>query len=816
MAELPSGTVTFLFTDIEGSTRLLEELGESYGAALMAHRTALRAAFGAHGGVEVDNQGDAFFFVFPDAQEAAAGAAAGQESLGPGPVRVRMGLHTGTPSRTDEGYFGRDVNIGARVAASAHGRQVVLTKATHDLLDGAVVTDLGEHRVKDFDEPVWIYQLGAENFPPLKTISNTNLPRPASAFVGREREVGEVQKRVRESRFVTLTGPGGSGKTRLSIETATELVGEFKSGVFWVGLATVHDPAAVLPAIEQTLGYPPTDIGERELLLVLDNLEQVVECAPGLASLVVACPNLRLLVTSRELLRVRGETEYEVLPLDDLDAAELFFLRSGLETTPAIEELCRRLDNMPLALELAAARTKALTPEQILERLGRRLDLFQGGRDAEERQRTLRATIEWSYELLSAAERALFARLGVFVGGCTLDAAENVAGAALETIQSLVEKSLVRHTEGRFWMLETIREYAVERLAELSDAEAVRRRFAEHCLGIAEQGAMNVEATEAGRPPQQELVAPERANIRSALDWCTTDDPELGLRLASELEQFWVTVNPFEGAERLAGLLERGADAPLPVRARAWRCLGGSRYMSHDVQGSIAANEQALALYRAESDEHGEATTLFRLGTSIIDSDPERARAHLQESLELSRRLGKQMTVVEASGNLARMEFDHGDRALGRRLVEKNIEEAREIGFMWWVAGQQVALGFDSLASDDLDDAEQRATDSLRLNRGMADRGGSVTCIGLLAAVAARRGDPDRAGLLWGAVEAEEGNGPLGHGWETYWRPLAEPALSEAAGPSFESGRRRGLELSLADAEGVVLAGRNRPAPTSS
>src|SRR5581483_5823665 len=356
------------------------------------------------------------------------------------------------------------------------GGQVLLSRATRDLLDAAKVLDLGEHRVKDFDEPVWIFQLGDELFPPLKTISNTNLPRPASSFVGREREVEEVGALLRESRLVTLTGPGGSGKTRLAIEAAAEVVGEFRNGVFWVGLATVHDPELILPTIAQTLGAQgelASCVGEREMLLLRDSLEQVVEVAPRLGALLEACPNLKLLVTSRELLRIKGEVEYEVLPLAGPEAVELFSTRAQLQPTPTVEELCRRLDNMPLALELAAARTKALTPEQILDRLGQRLDLFKGGRDAEERQQTLRATIEWSYDLLGPEEQRLFARLAVFAGGCTLEAAEAVADADLDTLQSLVEKSLVRHTNGRFWMLETIREYALERLAASGEGDTV-------------------------------------------------------------------------------------------------------------------------------------------------------------------------------------------------------------------------------------------------------------------------------------------------------------------------------------------------------
>src|SRR5947207_1759412 len=520
---LPSATVTFLFTDVEGSTRLLHELGaEAYAEALAEHRRVLRKLFSAEGGVEVDTQGDAFLFVFADARAGVAAAAATNVALEPGPIQIRMGLHTGEPLLTGEGYVGEDVHLGARIAAAGHGGQVLLSAATRALLNGGV-TDLGEHRLKDFSEPVAIFQLGEERFPPLKTISNTNLPRPASSFVGREQDTAEVAELVRGHRFVTLSGPGGSGKTRLSIEAASELVGEFKAGVFWIGLAVLRDPNLVLETVGQTLGAKDglaDHIGERELLLLLDNLGQVIEVAPDLASLVEVCPNLHLLVTSRELLRVRGEVEYPVPPLAEPEAAMLFCERSGLAPDETTAELCLRLDNLPLAVELAAARTSVLTPPQILDRLAQRLDLLKGGRDAEARQHTLRATIEWSHELLAEDEKQLFARLAVFSGGCTLDAAERVTGADLDTLQSLVDKSLVRHTDARFWMLETIREHAVERLG---DASELRERFARWYLALAESANLTHERMESGGRSRVDLALAEQANLREATDWALAD-----------------------------------------------------------------------------------------------------------------------------------------------------------------------------------------------------------------------------------------------------------------------------------------------------
>ena len=518
-SDLPTGTVTFLFTDVEGSTSLLRELGaEAYADALAEHRRVVREACGAKGGVEVDTQGDAFFFAFPSAPAAVAAAGASTEELATGPIRVRMGLHTGTPLVTDEGYVGDDVHFAARVGASAHGGQVVLSGATRALVDGLSFTDLGEHRLKDIEGAVPIYQLGEERFPPLKTISNTNLPHPASSFVGRERELAEVLARFeRGARLLTLTGPGGSGKTRLAVEAAATLVPSYKAGVFWVGLASVREPSLVTETIAQTLGARDglaEHIADREMLLLLDNLEQVIGAAPALSGLVRACPNLTLFCTSRELLRVQGEVEYSVPPLASSEAVTLFCERSGLEPSDEIAELCSRLDDLPLAVELAAARTRALSVAQILERLSQQLDLLRGGRDAEVRQRTLRATIAWSYDLLSAEERRVFRALSVFVGGCTLEPAEEVAEADLDTLHSLVEKSLLRFTSERYWMLETIREFALQELMRRDEADDAGERHTAFFLTSAAELLAPI-----GRPTtdeQRERFIADQANFRAA------------------------------------------------------------------------------------------------------------------------------------------------------------------------------------------------------------------------------------------------------------------------------------------------------------
>jgi predicted ATPase/class 3 adenylate cyclase len=682
--DLPSGRVTFLFTDIEGSTHLLDELGEErYAEALAEHRRVVREAFERCGGVEVDTQGDAFFVAFPTATGALEAAEDAQLALSRGPIRVRMGLHTGTPRLTDEGYVGSDVHKGARIAAAGHGGQVLLSRETRDLIDAAV-TDLGEHRLKDFDEPQPIFQLGRERFPPLKTISNTNLPRPASSFVGRGREVAEVVSRLRDgTRLLTLTGPGGSGKTRLGIEAATELVPAFKAGVFWVGLAPLRDPALVTQEIARTIGAKDglaDHIGEREMLLLIDNVEQVIEAAPDLAALVEACPALRLLVSSRELLRVRGEVEYPVPPLAEREAVTLFCERSGLSAGSTIEELCARLDSLPLAVELAAARTKVLSPEQILERIGRRLDLFRGGRDADPRQATLRATIAWSYELLSPADRQLFERLSVFAGGCTLEAAEDVADADLDLLQSLVDKSLLRVTNERYWMLETIREFASERLAASADADAIERRHAGRFLALAEEAEPHLFSASAGA--WHDRLEAELDNIRTALDTLeASGETEDVLLLAGSLGEFWAVKGHLtEGRRRIEHALEADR-SPTTARAKALNAAADLATGSGDPATARARAEEGLALNRELGDRRGTADSLLLLGIHHIQAgDLTTAEDLIQRSATLFRELGDERNALDADRNLAWAYDGQGDLARARALNEDTIGRARALG----------------------------------------------------------------------------------------------------------------------------------------
>ena len=470
MSTLPSGTVTFLFTDIEGSTRLLLQLGaELYGDALVEHRRRLRDAFARNGGVEVDTQGDAFFVAFATAHGALDAAEEAHQSLRGSAVRVRIGVHTGTPLLIDGGYVGVDLHRAARVAAAAHGGQTLVSASTAELARDRPLLDLGMHRFKDLASEERVFQLGAGEFPPLKSLYRTNLPVPATPFLGRRSEVKEVVALVKrpDVRLITLTGPGGTGKTRLALQAVAEAADDFPDGLWWIPLAPLRDPAVVPATTARALGVaeqPGRDLGDvldaaiggKRLVLLYDNAEHLLpEVAESIARhLETEGPTV--IVTSRERIRIQAEHTFAVPSMSAGDARDLFVARArqvdaSFEATPAVEEICRRLDDLPLALELAAARTALFSSEQLLERLSNRLDLLKGGRDTDVRQQTLRATIAWSFDLLDPDEQRLFASLAVFVGGCSFEGAEEVCGAEADTLQSLLDKSLVRRRVYPFW-----------------------------------------------------------------------------------------------------------------------------------------------------------------------------------------------------------------------------------------------------------------------------------------------------------------------------------------------------------------------------
>ena len=815
VGQLPSGTVTLLFTDVEGSTRLLHDLGaEAYAEALAEHRRVIRQACAAAAGAEVDTQGDAFFFAFPTAPGALAAAAALTEALARGPIRVRVGVHTGTPLLGEEGYVGADVHRAARIAAAGHGGQVVVSQATAALVRDGLV-DLGEHRFKDLAAAERVYQLGEGSFPPLKSLYRTNLPVPATPFLGRERELNEVLELLTRDdvHLLTLTGPGGTGKTRLALQAAAEASDRYPDGTWWVPLAALRDTATVPAQIGQALGAEvelATHIADKRILVLLDNFEHLLDAAPAIAALLAACRNLDVLVTSRELLQLGREHAYSVPTLTDEDGTVLFLARaraaSGeMDDQATVEELCRRLDNLPLALELAAARTRHLTAGQLLDRLSQRLDLLRGGRDADPRQQTLRAAIEWSHDLLNARERQLFARLSVFAGGCTLEAAEQVCGADLETISSLVDKSLVRRTGERFWMLETIREFAAERLEATGDADSLRRRHAEYLLQLASTLGFTLDSIESGWVQRHDVATAEHNNVRAAIDWALDADPVLGLRLAASLENFWVSYSPFEARAMFEALVERVPDAPRELQAFATRCRGNLAILTDQQKRGVRLCEESLSAYQRLGDERSQAVLEQRLGVNLFAlGERERGRAYLKQSLARSRKVGFRVQEAMARGALGAVEYREGNIEGGVTIMSDALALAREAGFKWWQANLLSGLAAYNLELGRTDEAEKHARSELVVARDMGDRRHAVQALGLLAVIAVGRGQLERAGHLWGALEAVERDGPFGQRprmapWDEDRQKFADLVFAHRP-PELERGVEAGRIMTLDEA----------------
>jgi len=816
--QLPTGTVTFLFTDIEGSTKLLHELGaDRYADALAEHRRSLRQAFEATGGVEVDTQGDAFFVVFPSAQAAAAAAVAGNEALGGGPIRVRVGLHTGVPTLTGEGYVGLDVHRGARIAALAHGGQVVVSPTTAALLESTPLRDLGQHRLKDFDGAVRLYQLGDGEFPPLRTPGSIDLPEPPTSFVGREEELFAAVSLVygRDPRILTVLGPGGTGKTRFAIELARLLAEDADGGTIFVPLAPLRDPGLVLDTIAESLGAaaPSTNaiqarLGDKRTHIVCDNLEHLLPTAArALAELVAAVPKLRILATSREALRVHGEAQLELPPLARDEAVALFCeraqaVRPDVDPTAAVTELCERLDCLPLALELAAARTKVMSPQHLLDRLADRLDALKGTRDSEDRHATLRATIAWSYDLLDDGERRLFAQLGVFRAGCTLETAEAVCDADIETLASLLDKSLLRRRlgrlgEDRYWMLETIRDFAVERLHESGESSELGRRHAVRMLEIARSAHLTPEDSESNVG----IALAERDDLRAALDWAEEADAELGVTLAVELNNLWNASAPAEGKARLERLLGRAGELPLALRAEALRVYSGTVDLVGEHDEAERLLNESLRLYEELDDDRGTATVTHMLAVSAWRrQDFERMRELTDEAMKLSR---GRFPMLDTSGYwlLGQLALADDDLERAVELTRRSAELARESGWDWWESGQRHELLMLRLLSGDLEGAEREGFAALRMEREQENRLWGLYTVAGLAQLALARGDLRHAGLLWGAAEKEAQRLPH---WSKERARRGGPLLDEAA-DAFVTGEQAGRELDLWDAAAVAL-----------
>jgi predicted ATPase/class 3 adenylate cyclase len=765
MASLPTGTVTLLFTDIEGSTRLLHELGDTYAEVLADHRRLLRTAFERHHGVEVDTQGDAFFVAFSRAQDAVAAAADAQEALADGQVRIRIGVHTGEPLVTNEGYVGADVHRAARIMSAGHGGQVLISQTTRDLLDGRFpLRLLGEHRLKDMTAPQALYQLGDADFPPLRTLDATNLPIAASPLLGRETELDELVALLSNgSRLVTVTGPGGTGKTRLALQAASELVGRPRDGVFWVPLAPLGDPGLVLPAVGEALGAGDnvaTYLRDREVLVLLDNAEHVLAAAEDLGALLAASPRLRLLVTSRSPMHVSGEREYPLEPLRPEGAAALFCERAksvGRDLAPdsTVAEICSRLDGLPLAVELAAARTKLLDPATLLARLDERLPLLTGGpRDAPERQRTLHATIEWSHDLLDEDAKALFRRLAVFAGGFSLDAAELVCEAELDSLAALVDMSLVKATgEARFLMLETIREYAGKRLAESGEADATARRHAEYFARLAD------ELYEARQHPGEAAAASvrleaEHPNFRAGLAWArAAGEGATQLRILTSGGTIFLRGSQREFRELVEDALQLGTD-DVRLQAQAEATLAFTAYRQGDYSGSREAGLRALALAEQAGDFRVIGTALNYLSSiELAEGDIEEARRLLEQANEAYRVGGNERGVAVTLINLGDAELRAGAFTEALDVTLEAIALLRPFGDPTTMHVALLNIATASVQLDRLEEAETHGRESLEIVRDIGDLVGISCCLRVFAAVAARRGQGERAARLLGAAE---------------------------------------------------------------
>jgi predicted ATPase/class 3 adenylate cyclase len=897
------GTATFLFSDIEGSTTLEQRVGTSrYGELRERHRALLRTAFEAHGGDEQGTEGDSFFVVFTSAREAVAAAVAAQQALAgepwpeDGTVRVRMGLHSGEAGLAGGTLVGLDINRAARIAAVGHGGQVLLSDTTRALVTdglppGVTLRDLGQHRLKDLRAPERLSQLVVEglvaDFPPPRSIDArpNNLPTQLTTFIGRDREVAEAADLLSRTRLLTFTGPGGTGKTRLSLQVAATTADAFPDGVWFVALESVRDPDLVAPTILRTLGVADSQarsavdaivdsIGEHRVLFVLDNFEQVVDAGSVVAELLRRCPNLTALVTTRVALRVSGEQEYPVpglpappdtrhlseverlnlpLALRELDletmatyeAVRLFITRAtavkpGFAVTnanaPAVAAICATLHGMPLAIELAAARIKLLTPDQILTRLEHHLDvLTAGSRDLPERQQTLRGAIAWSYDLLDDGARRLVDRLSVFRGGFELEMAEVICGPASEVggdvvdrIGELVDQSLVRideeHAEPRFGMLETIREFAAEMLAARGETRDIAARHAAAMIDLAETAAPQLSGVD--QRLWLERLEREHDNMRAALDWATAEpEPEVAARLAFALWRFWQQRGYLnEARARFDAMAAKDWDLPPVMRARFDEAFGGIAYWQTDQTTATRRYDEALAIWRSVGDKREIANALFNrsyadvilvMGGGDVPPDTlDPGRLMLEEGLALYEEIGDLAGQGNILWGLGSFYYFTAHADVAEQWYRRSLELHRASGHRTMEAWSLHMLALSAAGQSHFEEAGEQGRHAMRHFYEAGDVSGVTLTLDDLAIVALASGDRERAGRLWGAarhLQQTTGTGIadyVGQNLDLYDIPTPRDVLApEELATLAAEGAAMGLDEVVAyalDSEGAV------------
>jgi predicted ATPase/class 3 adenylate cyclase len=849
---LPTGTVTLLFTDIEGSTQLARMLGPRYDEILAHHRHELRRAFAAHRGAEVDTQGDSFFVAFERAHDAVLAAIEAQRSLardGATPVRVRIGIHTGEPRLTSGGYYvGVDLSRGARICSAAHGGQVLLSAATRNLVADEVETrDLGEHLLKDIEEEERLYQLlapGLElDFPPPRAPSPGNLSRPRTGFFGRNAELDAlVAMLVGPAPVVTITGSGGMGKTRLALEVAQRLEGTFRDGTFFVSLAGVADATEVPAALGQVLGVKEQP-GEslqaavlrrlhgREILLILDNFESVADAALFVSALVEESPMLKVLVTSRNLLRLRAEHEFRLGSLPEQDAEALFTARAKI-AQPSLDvgdgqreqivAICRRLDGLPLALELAAARARVLPLPAILARLEQRLAFLTGGAsDLPERQRTLAAAIEWSYALLEPEEQALLLKLAVFAGGVSLEAAEHVASTgddALELLTLLRDKSLLVSSptddgSPRFTMLETIREFMLEQLSAARGEPEARRQHALYFAELAEEAAVELRGARQGHWLQR--LALERDNLNAALAWALeVDDRVTFLRLAAALWRFWfVRGHVTEGRRWLAQAVSSPDGADTARRAEA--LLGAATLSAaageFDVARSLAA--ERLEICRSLGDDSQIASALSALANIAASSgENEEAAALYEEAATYARRVDAGMPLASIVSNIGYLSLLRGDPEGALATCREAAALFEELGLRDDAAGAWLNVATAQIMQREAGAAAAPLVRSLAIYMDLEHLDGVSYCLDAAAAVLVQSGDAHAAARLTGAADAVRARSesllpPVEDRLRAEVRAEIEAILDEdAAAGAVAEGATLGLDEAVAVAAAALPA----------